>query len=36
MAVGDTDPAPDPETAWLATIEPDDLEAGHFISDDYD
>ena len=33
---GDTGPAPDPETTWLATIEPDDLEAGLFLSADYD
>jgi hypothetical protein len=31
-----TDPAPDPETTWVATIEPDDLDIGLFISDDYD
>lgn len=33
---GDEVPEPDPETAWLAAIEPDDLETGLFISDNYD
>jgi len=33
---GDAEPAPDPETTWLATIEPEDLDAGLFMSDDYD
>lgn len=33
---GDTAPVSDPETTWLATIEPDDLETLLFISTDYD